>query len=130
MSATSLPAPAHHLARRERLGLLLGLAGVIAFSLTLPMTRTAVSELDAWFVAFGRMAIAGVIAAVRVIGNVRLKAITPVSPSSKPSRSRRAGCWAGAGRLVALMTVLPPLSCRFAFLAHWQMSEESRIRNG
>ena len=64
MSATSLPAPAHHPARRERLGLLLGLMGVIAFSLTLPMTRTAVAELDAWFVAFGRMAIAGAIAAV------------------------------------------------------------------
>ncbi len=64
MSATILPAPAHHPARRERLGLLLGLTGVITFSLTLPMTRTAVAELDAWFVAFGRMAIAGAIAAV------------------------------------------------------------------
>ena len=67
MSATSLPAPAHHPARRERLGLLLGLTGVIAFSLTLPMTRTAVAELDAWLVAFGRMAIAGAIAALFLI---------------------------------------------------------------
>ena len=49
-------------ASRERLGLLLGLLGVIAFSLTLPMTRTAVAQLDPWFVAFGRMAIAGLIA--------------------------------------------------------------------
>ncbi len=48
---------------RERLGLLLGLAGVLAFSLTLPMTRLAVAELDAWFVAFGRMALAGLAAA-------------------------------------------------------------------
>lgn len=46
-----------------RAGLLLGLAGVLAFSLTLPMTRLAVAELDASFVAFGRMAIAGVVAA-------------------------------------------------------------------
>ena len=61
MSATTVPAPAHHPARRERLGLILGLTGVLAFSLTLPMTRAAVAELDAWLVAFGRMAIAGAI---------------------------------------------------------------------
>jgi drug/metabolite transporter (DMT)-like permease len=46
---------------RERLGLLLGLVGVLAFSLTLPMTRLAVAELDAWFVGFGRMALAGLV---------------------------------------------------------------------
>lgn len=46
---------------RERLGLLLGLIGVLAFSLTLPMTRLAVAELDAWFVGFGRMALAGLV---------------------------------------------------------------------
>lgn len=49
---------------RERLGLALGLIGVLAFSLTLPMTRLAVAELDAWFVAFGRMALAGVAGAL------------------------------------------------------------------
>ena len=48
--------------KQERLGLLLGLGGVLAFSLTLPMTRLAVAELDAWFVAFGRMALAGLVA--------------------------------------------------------------------
>jgi len=47
----------------ETLGMLLGLLGVLAFSLTLPMTRFAVAELDPWFLAFGRMAIAGLIAA-------------------------------------------------------------------
>lgn len=47
---------------RPGLGLLLGLVGVIAFSLTLPMTRVAVAELDAGVVAFGRMAVAGLIA--------------------------------------------------------------------
>ncbi len=50
-------------APRERLGLLLGLVGVLAFSLTLPMTRLAVAELDAWFVGFGRMALAGIVSA-------------------------------------------------------------------
>ncbi len=45
----------------EALGMLLGLIGVLAFSLTLPMTRFAVGELDPWFLAFGRMAIAGLL---------------------------------------------------------------------
>lgn len=54
---------------RERLGLVLALLGVLAFSLTLPMTRTAVRELDPWFVAFGRMAIAGLIAVLWLIAS-------------------------------------------------------------
>jgi drug/metabolite transporter (DMT)-like permease len=52
---------------RVGLGLALGLLGVIAFSLTLPMTRTAVAELDPWFLAFGRMSIAGAIAALLIL---------------------------------------------------------------
>lgn len=48
--------------QRAVLGLLLGLLGVAAFSLTLPMTRVAVAQLDPWFVAFGRMAGAGLVA--------------------------------------------------------------------
>ena len=35
-------------------GLILGAAGVVAFSMSLPATRVAVQELDPWFVAFGR----------------------------------------------------------------------------
>jgi drug/metabolite transporter (DMT)-like permease len=35
-------------------GLALGALGVLAFSLSLPMTRVAVQQLDPWFVAFGR----------------------------------------------------------------------------
>jgi drug/metabolite transporter (DMT)-like permease len=63
MTAVATLAPA----RRETTGLLLGLVGVIAFSLTLPMTRVAVQELDPGFVAFGRMALAGLIAAVMLL---------------------------------------------------------------
>ncbi len=59
MNSAGTIAPAHAATSRERLGLLLGLIGVLAFSLTLPMTRLAVAELDAWFVGFGRMALAG-----------------------------------------------------------------------
>ncbi|MGE5338772.1 MAG: DMT family transporter [Gemmatimonadota bacterium] len=54
-------------APNARAGLLLGLLGVLAFSLTLPMTRVAVAELDASFVAFGRMAIAGLVAVAWLI---------------------------------------------------------------
>lgn len=43
-------------------GLLLGLAGVALFSLTLPFTRLAVLELDPMFVAFGRALGAAVLA--------------------------------------------------------------------
>ena len=63
MSLAGAAMPALAPASRERLGLLLGLVGVLAFSLTLPMTRLAVAELDAGFVAFGRMAIAGLVSA-------------------------------------------------------------------
>ena len=50
--------------RERRLGLLLGFLGVAAFSLSLPVTRRAVQEIDATFVAFGRMALAGLAAAI------------------------------------------------------------------
>lgn len=53
--------------RKEGLGLALGLVGVIAFSLTLPMTRIAVTQLDPGFVAFGRMALAGLLALVGLL---------------------------------------------------------------
>lgn len=43
---------------------MLGLVGVVVFSMTLPMTRLAVAGLDAGFVAFGRAAVAAVAAAV------------------------------------------------------------------
>lgn len=50
-----------------RLGWMLGLAGVLAFSLSLPMTRLAVAGLPAGFVAAFRMAGAGVLALAWVL---------------------------------------------------------------
>jgi len=61
MRGTPAPQPVS-LRRREWLGLALGLLGVIAFSLTLPMTRTAVQQIDPWLAGFGRMSIAGLLA--------------------------------------------------------------------
>jgi drug/metabolite transporter (DMT)-like permease len=48
----------------ETSGMLLGLAGVALFSLTLPMTRLAVAGFDPAFVALGRALVAAVLAGV------------------------------------------------------------------
>ena len=48
----------------ETRGMLLGLAGVAIFSLTLPFTRMAVAGLDPAFVALGRALVAAVLGAV------------------------------------------------------------------
>jgi drug/metabolite transporter (DMT)-like permease len=45
-------------------GLVLGAFGILAFSFSLPATRLAVADLDPWFVAFGRAAVAAVLASV------------------------------------------------------------------
>jgi drug/metabolite transporter (DMT)-like permease len=52
--------------RAARLGLLLGLAGVLMFALSIPMTRLAGGaandpQLPPDFVAFGRAAVAGLL---------------------------------------------------------------------
>lgn len=49
---------------RERLGLFLGTLGVVIFGATLPMTRLAVGFMEAWFVTFGRAAVAGLCAVI------------------------------------------------------------------
>src|SRR3954465_13962295 len=63
-TAVSLTEAGESQSRERRLGLLLGFLGVAAFSLSLPVTRRAVQEIDATFVAFGRMALAGLAAAI------------------------------------------------------------------
>ncbi len=45
-------------------GMLLGLVGVMAFSLTLPATRAAVASLDPLFVSSGRAVVAAILAAL------------------------------------------------------------------
>lgn len=83
MSALAASSPRH-----ARAGFLLGLLGVLAFSLTLPMTRLAVAELDATFVAFGRMSIAGLIAAAWLLA----------MRARRPARAQwRLLAWAAAG---------------------------------
>src|SRR5215510_8234534 len=55
-----------------RRGYLLGLVGVALFALTIPMTRLAsgplaAPQLSPWFVAFGRAAFAGLLAALYLL---------------------------------------------------------------
>lgn len=51
----------------ETRGMLIGAVGIAIFSLTLPLTRIAVVELDPFFIAFGRAAVAGCIALVPLL---------------------------------------------------------------
>ena len=66
ISTPTAPARAHGSPARsdETAGMLLGLAGVAIFSLTLPFTRMAVAELDPAFVALGRALVAAALAAL------------------------------------------------------------------
>ena len=50
--------------KQELKGLQLGVLGVLIFSLTLPASRVAVTELDPVFVGLGRAIIAGVLAGI------------------------------------------------------------------
>jgi drug/metabolite transporter (DMT)-like permease len=59
-------------------GLLLGSLGILGFSFSLPATRLAVADLDPWLVAFGRAAVAGVLAAVVLL----------VTGASRPTREQ------------------------------------------
>jgi drug/metabolite transporter (DMT)-like permease len=59
-----VPVPTRTGMSRETSGMLLGLAGVGIFALTLPATRLAVAELPPAFVALGRAVAAAVLAAI------------------------------------------------------------------
>ena len=48
----------------ETIGLILGFAGVVMFSVSLPVTRVAVREFGVLFVSFGRAVIAGILAMI------------------------------------------------------------------
>lgn len=54
-------------AAAERLGLVLGFLGVLAFAVTLPATRLAVAEMPVWTVGFGRGALAGLAAGLLLL---------------------------------------------------------------
>jgi drug/metabolite transporter (DMT)-like permease len=63
MTPISTTATARDRHRAEAAGWAWGLAGVLAFSLTLPLTRVAVRELDPWLIGLGRALVAALPAA-------------------------------------------------------------------
>lgn len=54
--------------RKEKMGILLGLLGVICFSLTLPATSVAVEYFGTTFVGLGRAVIAAILVAIILLG--------------------------------------------------------------
>lgn len=63
MPAAPSPPDADAARQAESAGWIWGLLGVAAFSLTLPMTRVAVRELDPWLIGLGRALVAALPAA-------------------------------------------------------------------
>jgi drug/metabolite transporter (DMT)-like permease len=89
----------------ESRGMLLGLAGVAMFSLTLPFTRIAVAELDPVFVAFGRALGAAALAALWLWWQ---RAPLPPRSALAPLALVAAGCIIGFPLLTSLaMRTLP-----------------------
>ena len=70
-------------AGHRTIGLLLGCAGILAFSFSFPATKLALDGFDPWLVAFGRAAIAGLLA------TAYLAAVRAPRPSR--SQARRLG---------------------------------------
>ncbi|HET7773579.1 MAG TPA: DMT family transporter [Burkholderiaceae bacterium] len=89
-------------------GLLLGMLGVLVFSLSLPMTRLANTELPPLFVAFGRMAGAGLLAALIV---VLLRVRRPTG------REWRDVLWAAVGVVVGF-PLLSTLAVKYVNASH------------
>jgi drug/metabolite transporter (DMT)-like permease len=86
-------------------GMLLGLAGVAIFSLTLPFTRLAVLELDPAFVALGRALVAALLAAVWLRWR---RAPLPARDALLPLLAVAAGCVIGFPWLTSIaMQTLP-----------------------
>jgi drug/metabolite transporter (DMT)-like permease len=89
----------------ETRGMLLGLAGVALFSLTLPFTRMAVAELDPVFVAFGRALGAAALAALWLGWQ---RAPLPPRSAMAPLALVAAGCIVGFPLLTSVaMRTLP-----------------------
>ncbi len=89
-------------------GMALGLLGVFAFSLTLPMTRIAVAELDAIWIALARSEIAAVLAALALFARG-----VPV-----PARRHWRGLFSAALGVVVGFPVFSSLAMRTTEASH------------
>ena len=105
--ATALATPLPRLGD-DRKGLLLGLIAVALFSLTLPMTRLAVAELPAVFVALGRALVAACLAALWLW---HCRAALPRRAQWLPLALVAAGCVVGFPWLTSVAMMRPSI-CR------------------
>jgi drug/metabolite transporter (DMT)-like permease len=89
-------------------GLALGAIGVLAFSFSFPATKLAVADLDPWFVAFGRAAVAAALS-VAVLAAIR-------APWPTATQWRRLAIVAGG--VVVGFPLLTSIGLRSADSAH------------
>lgn len=86
MSPSTTAALGHPSSQQRALGFWLGMLGVCIFALTLPMTRLATGsaqapQLSPWFVTFARIAIAGSLSVVFLLGT---GSRWPTAPERRP----------------------------------------------
>jgi len=105
LTCPSAPNIAARVLSDDRRGMLLGLAGVAIFSLTLPCTRLAVRQLDPAFVALGRALVAALLAAAWLGWR---RAPRPPRSALLPLLAVAAGCVVGFPWLTSIaMQTLP-----------------------
>ena len=129
----------HPTPHNARLGLWLGVLGVIIFALTLPMTRLAVGtpeapQMSPWFVTFGRAALAGVLSVIVLLVS---RAPVPTPAQRKPLAMALLGNAIGYPLLLgfalrsvtashaAVITALLPLVT--AAVAAWVLHQRARL---
>lgn len=134
MNTPSQPAP-----QNARLGLWLGVLGVIIFALTLPMTRLAVGtpaapQMSPWFVTFGRAALAGILSLIVLLYT---RSPWPLPAQRKPLAMALLGNAIGYPLLLgfalrsvtashaAVITALMPLAT--AAVAAWVLHQRARL---
>ncbi|WP_020654175.1 DMT family transporter [Massilia niastensis] len=104
---TAATCPSVPVALDETRGMLLGLAGVAIFSLTIPFTRMAVAELDPLFVALGRALGASLLAAAWLAWK---RAALPPRSALWPLAVVAAGCIVGFPLLTSIALRTLPAS--------------------
>jgi drug/metabolite transporter (DMT)-like permease len=103
----ALPIPTKTALSDETAGMLLGLVGVAMFSLTLPLTRMAVAELDPAFVALARALVAAVLGAIWLRWN---RAALPPKSALLPLAMVSLGCVIGFPWLTSIALRTLPAS--------------------